>query len=208
MSISGFLNLGTALSGTVIVPPPSGAGYAPQPISFNSAAGGVTLNGVSCVFGPVTAPWGTLTSFNVTDTEGNPYWAGTLAVPLTPVTGQLVVVPQGNITLVVGAQFTVAPSAPVVKQGSTTSGSVTLSSGAYSMVLASGARNMILLTETSGFPVRIVLGGSLPPSGATGYSLIPPNGTWPPSSMADFVPTDEIWALGTAGSQELNYITG
>lgn len=141
MSIAGFLNLGTALSGSVIVPPPSSAGYAPQYVSFDEAVGGMTLNGISCTFGPVTAPWGTLTAFNVTDSSGNPYFAGTLQSPFTPIVGQIVTVPQGNISLAVGSQFNAGPASSLVPSmtylppfsGSVGSGSAVLvASGTYS----------------------------------------------------------------------------
>jgi len=215
MSIAGYLNVGTALSGMVITPPPSGTNYSPQPVTFNTVAGGVTLNGVSCVFGPVSGSWGTLTCFNVTDELGNPYFAGTLQSPYTPPNGQLVVAPQGQISLVVGAQFSVAPGnvSPVTPQkGSTTNGSVALISGAYTLVLASGSRNMLLLTNTDPVNVvRIILASGQPASGALGYQIIEPAplGTWPPPSMNGFVPTDNIWALAqSAGQQPLNYLTG
>ncbi len=214
MSISGYLDLGTAIVSGAIVTPPAGTNYAAQPVTFDEVAGGITLSGVSCTFGPVSGSWGTLTCFMVSDQNGNPYWPGTLAAPFTPVNGQLINVPQGNISLVVGGQLSAAPADVVVsapQKGPTTSGSVALTSGAYSAVMASGARNALLLTNTSASGiVQVLLGGvSAPASGAAGWSIIPPLGSWPPPALAGFVPTDSIWALsaGVTGLT-LNYLHG
>jgi hypothetical protein len=214
MSINGFLNLGVGLSGSVVLPPPSGAGYSPQYVSFDDAPGGVTLNGVSCIFGPVTAPWGTLTSFGVTDSLGNPVFAGTLQFPFTPLIGQLVTVPAGNISLVVGSNFTAGTFSsvavvPVAQTGPTISGSVTLNSGAYTLVLASGARSALALTNAdSANTVRVILGDTQPASGALGYLIVPPFETWPSAGFGDYVPSDGIWAITTALSgQVLNVLT-
>lgn len=112
MSLNGFLDLGTAISGTAVVTPPSGTNYAAQPVSFEVQAGGVQLNDVNCVFGPVSGSWGTLTVFGVTDGSGRALTApGTLQQPFAPLNGQLVVVPPGDITLVAGAQFAAGPGA-------------------------------------------------------------------------------------------------
>ena len=215
MSLTGYVVLGTGVSGGAVVQPPSGAGYAPQFVNYNLFTGGVSLNGISCIFGPVLAPgWGTLTAFGVTDMDGNPITTGTLQAPFTPLIGQLVTVPQGNLSIVVGSQFNLAPMAsvaaiPVQLSGPTVSGSVAIVSGAYTQVLASGARAALSLTNADQVnTVRIVLGGSgAPASGALGYSLIPPFGNWPPPGFGDFVPTDAIWAIGSAASQILNYLT-
>lgn len=213
MSINGYLNLGTAVVSGAVVPPSSGAGYAPQFVNFDTFPGGATLNGVSCLFGPLTAPWGTLTCFSVTDVSGNTVVPpGTLQSPFTPQLGQYVTVPQGSITLVLGSQFSAQPGFVVTStpaKGATVSGSVALSSGAYTLVLASGLRNLLVLSNTDGGnTVRVILGGTQPASGANGYSLIQPWGTFPPPSMAEFVPTDAIWALASGPGQTLNYLTG
>lgn len=212
MPISGFLNLGTGFSGSTLVTPPSGTNYAAQSVSFTALAGAIALNGNSCVFGPVSGSWGTLVAFGVTDTNGLPYWSGTLKTPFAPVNGQLVIVPQGDVTLVVGSQMVATPATTVVSpaQGPTVSGSVALSSGSYSLVLASGARKALSLTNTSASGlVQILLGGvSAPASGAAGYSIIPPYGNWPSAGLGDFVPTDSIWAIATASGVTLNYFTG
>lgn len=212
MSINGYLNLGTALSGQVITPPPSGAGYSPQPVVFNTVGGGVALNGVTSIFGPVSGSWGTLTCFSVTDVSGNVYAAGTLQAPYTPLNGQLVQVPQGSLTLVLGSQFSAAPAAVVSTsgpKGPTTSGSVVLASGGYTNVLASGSRNMILLQNTDPINImQVILGPNQPPSGATGYAIVDGNQSWPPPSFGNFVPTDAIWVMPQINNQVLNYITG
>jgi hypothetical protein len=211
-TLSGFLNLGVGLSGSTVIVPPSGTNYSAQPVLFDSAASGVMLLGVSCVFGPVSGSWGTLTVAGVTDEFGNSVFAGTLAAPFTPVNGQLVVVPQGNIALVVGSQFTAAPGSVVQgnQQGSLASGSVELSSGAYTLVLASGARNALTLQNTSNIDnISLIVGGnSQPVSGAVPSSVIPPFQAWPPPSMGDFVSTDSIWAkCGRAGTT-ISFLTG
>jgi hypothetical protein len=215
-SINGYLTLGTGVSGGLVVPPPANAGYSPQPVSFTTFTGGVTLNGVTCVFGPVTAPWGTLTTFGVVDLNGNPVQPpGTLQSPFTPLVGQLVTVPQGNISIVVGSQFTAAPGCAgggeTPTTGPLTSGSVTLTSGSYSLVLASGARAALVLSNVDqANAVRMILGGaSAPASGASGYSLIPPYGSWPPPGMGEFTSSDAVWAMGTTSSvsgQMFNYL--
>ena len=213
MGINGFLALGTSISSGSVVQPPSGAGYAPQYVNFDTFAGGVTLNDTGCVFGPVTAPWGTLTVFGVVDTLGNPIQApGTLQSPFTPMIGQLVTVPQGSITLVVGSQFTAGPISSIAtilnQSGPTTSGTVALSSGQYTLVMASGARSSLNLSNVNQINlVKIILGGTVAPaSGDLGYSLILPYSTWPPPSVSDLIPSDSIWAIGTAVSgQVLNF---
>lgn len=212
--MSGFLDLGTAISGSGIVTPPDGTGYVSQPVSFDPVPGGYSLNGISCIFGPVSGSWGTLTVFGLSDSDGNLLWPGTLSSPFSPVNGQLVIVPQGNLSLVYGSQFVAAPSNIVTispQKGPTASGSVALTSGAYSLVLASGARNVVLLTNAAQSDIiKIILGGITPPaSGAFGYGLIAGYESWPPAGMGSFVPTDSIWALsGAASGTVLNYITG
>lgn len=210
MSIQGYLNLGTSLSGQVAITPPASAGYAAQPVSFDTVAGGVTLNGVLCVFGPVSSSWGTLSVFNVTDASGNSYFAGTLNSPFTPVNGQLVVVPQGEISLVVGAQMAVAAAPSVPQRGAQTTGAVALTSGAYAQVLASGSRNMLLVQNPSDVnPIYLVFGGSsAPASGAAASYTLVPFGTWPPAGMSDFVPTDAVWARSFSATGTVNFVTG
>lgn len=102
--VNGNLGLGTALVSGVIVEPVSGLAYSRVPISFDSIVGGVTLNVVNGVFGPVSGTWGTLSLFQLFDQYGNPGWAGTLQAPITPVAGQLVYIPVGSISLSVNAQ--------------------------------------------------------------------------------------------------------
>ena len=99
-TLAGYLALGTAVvSGNVVVPPPSGVGYAPQAISFEGFPGGIALNDVSCSFGPVSGNWGTIASMGFLDAEMNPVWAGTVAQPFAPVSGQIILVPAGSVTL-------------------------------------------------------------------------------------------------------------
>lgn len=122
--VNGLLNLGTALSGTMVVTPSVESGYTALPVSYDVVSGGITLNTVNCVFGPVSGSWGTLTSFGVTDLQGNPAWAGTLAIPFTPADGQIVIAPVGQIQLALGTQYSVGPSSnwfaqpPVLVAGS------------------------------------------------------------------------------------------
>jgi hypothetical protein len=216
--MSGYLQLGTAVSGTVVVTPGSGLGYAGQPVSFTAFPGGVQLNSVNCVFGPVSGSWGTLTCFGVTSDQAGtvPVQApGTLTSPFTPLNGQLVAVPPGNVQLVVGAQFAAGPGTVVaatgVASGPTVSGYVALASGAYSAVLASGARNALTLQNMSATDtVKIVLGGgTAPASGAVPSAVLPPPfGSWPPAGTG-FVTTDSVWATcGAASGTNLSYVTG
>lgn len=102
--LSGLLDLGIAqASGACpdpyVVVPPCSAGYAARPISFDSASGGIALNTVNAVFGPVLAPWGALTAFGVRDPAGNGLWVGELAQPVRPAVGSLVYVQIGQIKL-------------------------------------------------------------------------------------------------------------
>jgi hypothetical protein len=151
--------------------------------------------------------------FGVEDGAGNAIVSpGTLQTPYTPQVGQYVTIPQGNITLVVGSQFSASPGFVVTStpaKGATITGSVVLTSGAYRAVVASGLRNLLVLTNTDGGnTVRVFLGATQPASGANGYALIAPWGTFPPPSMSEFVPTDAVWALGTSDGQVLNFLTG
>jgi len=119
-SINGFLNLGTGVSGLAVLTPPSGAGYAPQPVSFSEFFGGVTLNDVSCLFGPLTAPWGTLTVFGVTDASGNAVVPpGTLQSPWAPAVGEVVSIPQGYITVKIGTQLNAGNTFSLIGSGIT-----------------------------------------------------------------------------------------
>ena len=111
MSLNGFLDLGTAISGVTVVTPPAGTNYAAQPISFELLVGGVQVSNVNCVFGPVSGSWGTLTVFGITNGSGTSYVApGTLQQPFTPLNGELVIVSPGAITLEVGTQFPTTPT--------------------------------------------------------------------------------------------------
>jgi hypothetical protein len=105
MGIYGYLDLGTALSSDGVMTPSAAAGYARQFISFEDTLGGVALNDVSCVFGPLTAPWGEITSFGVADENDNPMFLGTLRVSFTPRVGALVVAQPGDISIVLFPQF-------------------------------------------------------------------------------------------------------
>ena len=105
MSIYGYLNLGTGLSGLGIVTPSAVAGYARQPVSFGDVLGGVTVNQTACVFGPVTGTWGALNIFDITDADGNPMFTGTLRPPFVPAVGQIVFVEPGDISIVLYPQF-------------------------------------------------------------------------------------------------------
>jgi hypothetical protein len=212
-SLSGFLNLGVGLSGSTVIVPPAGTNYAPQPVTFEAIPGGLMLLGVSCVFGPVSGSWGTLTVAGVTDQAGNPLApAATLQSPFTPANGQLVTVPAGDISIVMGSQFSVAPvgSAPGNQQGTLTSGSASLASGAYTMVLASGARSAIAIQNTSNSDrISLIVGAtSQPVSGAVPSAIIPPFASWPPPSMGDFVSTDTIWAISSHEGTIVSFLIG
>lgn len=212
MTVAGFLDLGTAISGTTVVVPPSGTNYAPQPIDFDSFQGGVQLSNVNCVFGPVSGSWGTLTVFGVTDGSGNAIVPpGTLQSPFTPLNGQLVCVPPGDISLVVGAQFAAGPGTFVPNlSGPTASGSIALTSGAYAAVVASGARNTLQVQNlASGDVVKLRIGDATqPPSGAVPTTVLGPYGTWPPLG-GGFTTTDAVWATcGAASGTTASWITG
>jgi len=99
MSIYGYLNLGVGLAGVGVTSPSAAAGYLPQPISFDEVLYGATVNQTACVFGPVTSSWGTLTAFDVTDTEGNVMCTGALSAPYTPVVGQIVNIEPGSVVI-------------------------------------------------------------------------------------------------------------
>lgn len=215
MASNGFLQLGTAISGTVVVTPPSGANYLGQPVTFDVFTGGIQLTDVNCVFGPVSGSWGTLTCFGVTEDQGGTIVVvapGTLIAPFTPLNQQLVVVSPGNISLVVGAQFAAGPvaSAPGNQQGSLTSGVVALATGAYTLILASGARSALALQNTSNADViSLVIGAAVqPPSGEAPSAIIQPQGSWPPASLGNFVSTDSIWALCGRAGTSLSYLVG
>jgi len=105
--ITGLLTLGTGLSGAAVVAPPSGAGYFPQQVSYDLVSGGIALNTVNAVFGPVSGTWGTLCVWGVTDESSNPVWAGTLQTPFTPPPGYQVIVPTASLMLNTGQQYPV-----------------------------------------------------------------------------------------------------
>ncbi len=130
--ISGLLNLGTGLVGNVVVTPPSGTNYAPLPISYELVNDGVALNTVNAVFGPVSGTWNTLVAFGVSDENDNPVWAGTLLQPITPVNGQLVVVPTGYLNLTLGAP---AVGIPLLNPHSLAGNTLSVSGGAGSISL-------------------------------------------------------------------------
>lgn len=214
MSITGFLQLGTAVSGGLVVPPSSGAGYAPQAINFDEFPGGVTLNGAGCIFGPLTASWGTLTVFGIVDASGNAVVApGTLQTPFTPSIGQLVTVPQGSITLVVGSQFTAAPGsvttgkAPPLTYSPIVSGTV----GTTSNVLVPSG------TFTTTFTIQTQPGstgniwmrpdGSVAVSGAGPY-VFAGGGSYTFGTAAVPLPTADLTAVTDAGVAQKVSISG
>ena len=156
VSLNGFLDLGTALSGTAVVTPPSGTNYAPQPVSFTVVPGGGQLNDTNCVFGPVSGSWGTLTVFGVTDGSGTALATpGTLLAPFTPVNGQLVAVPPGNISLFVGAQVP-------IEAGTVASGLVGTGSGWVTALLLPAQTNITASVPSgTGFRLPAVLPGNV-----------------------------------------------
>lgn len=221
--LSGFLTLGTSLvSGSTVVAPASGDGYAPQPISYDLVSGGVAVNSVNAVFGPVLGasgsfPWGTLSVFGVTDADGNPVWAGTLGVPVTPQGGSLVYVPAGSTTWSVGSQpqaygqgvfVSGVPVPPVT--GALASGSAVLASSGYMQVIASGSYNaMVIQASTQSDVVRLVFGGdSVPAAAASGFFQLFPGQAWPPDGLGNFVPEGPVYALSSASGTLLNFWTG
>ena len=114
--VSGYLDVGTAIVSGALVPPPSGYGYAAQPILFNSVSGGIILSSNGATFGPVGSgggpnPWGTLTVFQVSDTAHTPAWLGTLITPITPVSGAVVQAPIGDIAITLNQQLALSDMA-------------------------------------------------------------------------------------------------
>ena len=209
-TLSGYLDLGTAVSGAAVIPPGAGTGYVAQPISFSVFTGGVTLNNVSALFGPVLGSWGTLTVFGVSDSQRNPVWAGTLSTPFTPVNGQIVAVPAGNIQLVVGTQFAVGPGISQPTHGILASGSAALASGAYTQILTSGNRNALSMQNTSSTDtIKLIVGDlNLPLSGAVPSAILPPYGKWPSDSLSAFVPSDAVWGISGQTGTVISYLTG
>lgn len=214
MASSGYLQLGTAISGGVVVTPPSGTNYVGQPVTFDVIVGGIQISNTNCVFGPVSGVWGTLSVFGVTEDQAGitPVLApGTLQSPFTPVNGQLVIVPPGNITLVVGSQFATGPGAYLPNvSGPTTSGFVSLVSSGYTQVLPSGARNVLNVQNMSQIDaVYLVFGGdTAPASGVTPSVVLPPFQTWPPPG-SNFTTTDAVWATcGLVSGTVLSWLKG
>lgn len=113
--VSGYLNLGTSIVSGAAVVPPSGTGYAPQPILFQTVGGGIILNSNATAFGPVSGaalnPWGTLSVFSITDVSGNTAWTGTLLSPVTPVSGAIVNGPIGSVAITLNQQIAVSDMA-------------------------------------------------------------------------------------------------
>ena len=210
---TGYLQLGTGISGTTVVTPPSGTNYYGQPIAFSAIPGGIQISSQNCVFGPVSGSWGTLTSFGVTDASGNAVVApGTLQQPFTPVNGQLVVVPPGNISLVIGSQFAAGPGAFVSRNasGPTATGSVGVVSEYYTQVVGSGAYNVLSLQNMSqSDTVSLRVGdGTQPASGAVPTAVLGPFGTWPPGNST-FVPNGPVWAISrTDNGTTVAFMTG
>lgn len=154
MSIDGFINLGNAVTGLTVATPSVDDGYVPQPISFEDAEKGVTLNSLAAIFGPVQGNWGSLTCFNITDSAGGPLWAGTLRTTITPVSGQLIVIPQGNIALILGTTFSVAPGVVSVNDNLSAFGTtkqtatpLTASANIFTSVVVSGTCILPTLVE-------------------------------------------------------------
>lgn len=220
--VNGLLALGTALSGAAVVEPPSGTGYVRQPISYDLVSGGIAVNSVNAVFGPSLGasgsfPWGTLSVFGVMDPDGNPVWAGTLSVPVTPQAGSLVYVPEGSTQLNVGSQPTAynqgvfvsgIPVPPVT--GALTSGSAVLASSGYMQVVPSGAYGaMVIQAATRTESVNLIFGGaSLPSPNASGFFQLLPGQSWPPPGMDNFVPEGPVWAMASTSGTLLNWLLG
>ena len=211
-AINGYLDLGIALSGTTVITPPASANYAAQPVSVDVVTGGVLLSNINCVFGPVSGGWGTLTCFGITDGSGNALTApGTLQQPFTPLNGQSVVVPPGSIQLVVGSQFAAGPGAFVERAGPTTSGSVALTSGAYTAVVPSGNYGLLTVQNLAlNDTVKLRVGDTVAPaSGAVPTAVLSGLGVWPQPGLG-FVPNGPVWAI--AGTQPtgttVSFLTG
>ena len=188
MSLNGFLDLGTAVSGNAVVTPPSGTNYAAQPISFELLTGGIQLSNVNCVFGPVSGSWGTLTVFGVTNGSGTPYVApGTLQQPFTPLNGELVVAAPGSIALSIGTQVPVeggAVATNLVGSGTTQATAMPLP-----------AQTNIFVSAPSGLAGAALSSGV--PAGVSGVTVVVQNfdplyslPIWPPG------PSGQINALG------------
>ena len=216
MSSSGYLQLGTAISGTVVVTPPSGTNYAGQPVTFDTFVGGIQLTSINCVFGPVSGAWGTLTCFGVTEDQAGTEAVvapGTLQAPFTPVNGQLVVVPPGDMSLVVGAQFAAGPGFEVsispqpLSYGGAVSGTVGTSSG---QLVASGVYTRALLIQTAPGSVGNVwlnvTGGPAVVSG--GVCVFGGGGQVSFGGLGMPVPTAAINAITDAGTPQTVMLTG
>ena len=174
-AISGLLTIGTGVaSGNVVLVPPSGTNYAPQPVTFEQVNGGVALNDVSCNFGPVSGAWGTLAAIGLTDYSGNAMFAGPMAQPWAPVNGELVSVPPGSVALLIGTQFSVAPITASVNTGITASGTTQATA-----TLLSAQTNVVSTVAPSG---AVLLPGVVEGSvsvlnrGANPLSVFPPLG--------------------------------
>jgi hypothetical protein len=211
MSINGFLNLGTGLSGTTVLTPPSGAGYAPQAINFDTIFGGIVLNEVSCSFGPVTAPWGTLTVFGVTDVSGNAMVPpGTLQSPYTPAVGQIVTVPQGNIALVVGSQFNAGPAPAAIPALSYIEPSFGFVGNISAVLVAAGTYSRALTIQTlpgSTSNVWLRLDGSIAAS-ETGCLVAASGGIYTFGTNAAPLPTGNITAISDGLGGQTVLISG
>jgi hypothetical protein len=102
--VTGLLDLGSALNGRGVVTPGAGLGYTSQIINYDIDDDGIGRNTADLIFGPVLgsgdAPWGTLSVFGLSDLGGTAVWSGPLTVPATPLPGQLIFIPVGQLQLI------------------------------------------------------------------------------------------------------------
>ena len=211
MSLTGFLDLGTALSGTAVATPPSGTNYAAQPVSFTPVEGGGQLSDVNCTFGPVSGSWGTLTVFGISDGFGNALTApGTLQQPFTPLNGQLVVVPPGSISLFLGAQIP-------TELGTVASGLVGTGNSQATALPLTAAVNIVASAPSgvAGFSLPAVLPGGVSEGTVVVQNNDPTNAApvYPPAGTSGQIAySGTVLASGTplmvaAGGKRINFST-
>ena len=124
----------------------------------------------------------------------------------------------GTLSLVTGALVTLLSGAFVLANspipafaGPFASGAFALATSAYTQIAPSAAvRHALNLQNVSASGNALVIFGpsSQPASGASGFIVLQPYGSWPPGSLSDFVSTDYIWAIASGAAVTLNSLIG
>jgi hypothetical protein len=146
-----------------------------------------------------------LTCFGVDDEAGNPVITpGTLQAPFTPMIGQMVTVPQGNISIVMGSQFSVAPLVYFAPKPSAVTNSVSGVMGLVASIIvpANPSRTWVMITNRSNNDIQDIGSANVAVSG--GDPLYPGGGFL----FNGIGAAGPIYGITTASGSPYSYIEG